>query len=89
MFEVFKAVQNLTDSSDAVTLATYLTIIEFANDGVKYLELRSTPRGKWYIEAILKGIETAMNSSDIIVRYLPSIDRARPLHHVESVLGMV
>ena len=35
VFSVFKTVQNLTDSPEAVTLATQLTIKEFAEDGVK------------------------------------------------------
>ena len=56
VFAVFKIVQNLTTTPEAVTLATKLTIVEFARDGVKYLELRSTPRAKWYVEAILAGI---------------------------------
>jgi hypothetical protein len=87
VFSVFKLVQNLTDSAEAVELATFLTIEEFFNDGIKYLELRSTPRGKWYIQAILTGIEKASKQFDIIVRYLPSIDRARPISHIDEVLG--
>ena len=34
----------MTDSAEAVELAAFLTAREFAEDGVKYLELRSTPR---------------------------------------------
>ena len=47
----------LTDSAEAVELAAFLTASEFAEDGVRYLELRSTPRGKWYVEAVLEGLE--------------------------------
>lgn len=59
-------------------------IKEFADDGVKYLELRSTPRGedatgmtkKTYVESILEGIKQSKEENvDIDVRYLISIDR--------------
>lgn len=49
--------EELTDSAEAVELAAFLTASEFAEDGVRYLELRSTPRGKWYVEAVLEGLE--------------------------------
>jgi len=87
VFAVFKKVQMLTDTAKAVELATYLTIKEFFADGVKYLELRSTPRGKWYVEAVLAGMQKAMDHIQIVVRYLPSIDRARNLEHVQLILG--
>jgi len=89
VFAVFKKVQMLTDTAKAVELATYLTIKEFFADGVKYLELRSTPRGKWYVEAVLAGMQKAMDHIQIVVRYLPSIDRARNLEHVQLILEMV
>lgn len=53
----FDSGEELTDSAEAVELAAFLTASEFAEDGVRYLELRSTPRGKWYVEAVLEGLE--------------------------------
>ncbi|KAK1338989.1 hypothetical protein QTO34_019658 [Cnephaeus nilssonii] len=59
-------------------------IKEFADDGVKYLELRSTPRRdnatgmtkKTYVESVLEGIKQSKQENlDIDVRYLISIDR--------------
>ncbi|XP_071464281.1 N6-Methyl-AMP deaminase isoform X2 [Marmota flaviventris] len=59
-------------------------IKEFADDGVKYLELRSTPRRendtgmtkKTYVESILEGIKQSKQENlDIDVRYLMAIDR--------------
>ena len=44
-FNVSKA---LTDTPEAVSLATYLTLKEFSEENVKYIELRSTPRSEWY-----------------------------------------
>ncbi|CAG5091563.1 Oidioi.mRNA.OKI2018_I69.PAR.g13135.t1.cds [Oikopleura dioica] len=88
VFDVFKAVQELTDSAEAVELAAFLTAREFAEDGVKYLE--STPRGKWYVEAVLRGIEKAeQGHPKIQVRFLLSIDRARGVEHVQAVLRLL
>lgn len=70
---------------------------EFAADGVVYLELRSTPRANQesgmtktsYIDAIIKGIESALGtlSRTIYVRLLLSIDRRQsPAEAMETVL---
>ena len=65
-------------------MVTKDVIKEFADDGVKYLELRSTPREenatgmtkKTYVESILEGIKQSKEEKvDIDVRYLISIDR--------------
>ena len=40
VFDAFKYIQALTDTQDAVTLATYLTLKEFSEENVKYIELR-------------------------------------------------
>ena len=56
VFDAFREIQKLTDTKEAVTLATYLTLGEFASDNVKYIELRSTPRSAWYGEAVIDGI---------------------------------
>jgi len=57
VFDAFRQIQKLTDTKEAVTLATYLTLGEFAADNVKYIELRSTPRSTWYGQAVLDGIK--------------------------------
>ena len=88
VFDAFKHIQALTDTQDAVTLATYLTLKEFSEENVKYIELRSTPRSEWYGKAVLEGIKKANFEFDIIARYLPSIDRSRSFDHVTSVLKM-
>lgn len=60
---MFKAVHALTTCPVAVSLATADVLREFEDDGVVYLELRSTPRevpGKMtkeeYVEAIIKSV---------------------------------
>ena len=58
---------------------------EFANDNVKYLELRTTPRAlpgglprSSYVSAVLQGLEDAdQDGLDITVRLLLAIDRGQ------------
>ena len=63
---------------------TYDVIHEFAEENVKYLELRTTPREvtatgmtkESYIESVLKAIEDCSKEGlDIVVRLLLAIDR--------------
>lgn len=59
---MFKILHELTDTAEAIYLATVDVIKEFADDNVRYLELRTTPRVingsmKTYIEAVLQAIE--------------------------------
>ena len=59
-------------------------IHEFADENVKYIELRTTPRAEpstgmtkeSYVETVLRAIDDCMNSDlDIIVRLILAIDR--------------
>ncbi|XP_069744833.1 adenosine deaminase-like protein [Narcine bancroftii] len=83
-FEMFKVIHQLTDSVEHIFMVTKDVIKEFAADGVKYLELRSTPREekstamtkKSYVEAVLEAIRQCKQEDvDIDVRFLLSIDR--------------
>ncbi|TPX35664.1 hypothetical protein SmJEL517_g01949 [Synchytrium microbalum] len=81
-FPLFKLIYALTDTPSAVTFATEQVILEFADDGVVYLELRSTPRRTTgmskdeYIQAMFAGIEACKGKNlDIIVRVILTIDR--------------
>uniref|UniRef100_F1N1T1 Adenosine deaminase like n=1 Tax=Bos taurus TaxID=9913 RepID=F1N1T1_BOVIN len=82
--QMFQIIHLLTTTPEDVLMVTKDVIKEFADDGVKYLELRSTPRGedatgmtkKTYVESILEGIKQSKEENvDIDVRYLISIDR--------------
>lgn len=54
---------SLTTTPAALTLATMLTLKEFEDDGVCYIELRSTPREtphmsrRQYVEALIHAIK--------------------------------
>ncbi|XP_003791813.1 adenosine deaminase-like protein [Otolemur garnettii] len=83
-FQMFQTIHQLTSSPEDILMVTKDVIKEFADDGVKYLELRSTPRRenatgmtkKIYVESILEGIKQSKQENlDIDVRYLMAIDR--------------
>ncbi|XP_069480861.1 adenosine deaminase-like protein isoform X2 [Ambystoma mexicanum] len=81
---MFRIIHQVTTTPEDILLITKDVIKEFADDGVKYLELRSTPREetstgmtkRTYVEAILEGIKQAKEESlDIDVRFLVALDR--------------
>ncbi|XP_037307848.1 adenosine deaminase-like protein [Pungitius pungitius] len=83
-FQVFKVIHQLVDSEEDILMVATDVIREFAADGVKYLELRSTPREekrtgltkKGYIESVIKAIKHCKSEGvDIDVRFLVAIDR--------------
>ncbi|XP_007533548.2 adenosine deaminase-like protein [Erinaceus europaeus] len=83
-FQVFQIIHQITTSPEDILMITKDVIREFAEDGVKYLELRSTPRKetatgmtkRTYIESVLEGIKQSKQENlDIDVRYLIAIDR--------------
>lgn len=83
-FQMFQVIHQLTTNAEDILMVTKDVIKEFADDGVKYLELRSTPRGenatgmtkRTYVESILEGIKQCKQENlDIDVRYLMAIDR--------------
>ncbi|XP_041066657.1 adenosine deaminase-like protein isoform X2 [Carcharodon carcharias] len=94
-FEMFKIIHQLTDSVEHIFMVAKEVIKEFAADGVKYLELRSTPREesttgmtkKSYVEAILEAIKQCKQEGvDIDVKFLLSIDRrGGPIVAMETV----
>ncbi|XP_077599284.1 N6-Methyl-AMP deaminase [Stigmatopora nigra] len=83
-FQVFKVIHQLVDTEEDLFMVATDVIKEFAADGVKYLELRSTPREekktgltkKSYVDTILKAIRQCKEDEvDIDVRFLVAIDR--------------
>jgi adenosine deaminase len=85
----------LTDDIEAIKLITKDVIDEFANDGVKYLELRSTPR-KYedtdiqtkndYVRAVLSVINQPRD--DIIVKLILSVDRRNTLDEAMEAVDL-
>lgn len=82
-FEMFKVVHKIVDNPEAVYEATKDVIREFAGDGVKYLELRTTPKNAgsmskdMYMASVIQAINESNNDTglEILTRLLVSIDR--------------
>ncbi|KAK1157882.1 adenosine deaminase-like protein isoform X2 [Acipenser oxyrinchus oxyrinchus] len=83
-FQVFEVIHQLTDRVEDIFTVTTDVIKEFASDGVKYLELRSTPREekstgltkRKYVETVLEAIKHCKQEGvDVEVRFLVAIDR--------------
>ncbi|NXU47498.1 ADAL protein, partial [Turnix velox] len=87
-FQMFQIIYQITTSPEDILLITKDVIKDFADDGVKYLELRSTPRDenstgmtkRMYIETVLEGIKQCKEEGlDIDVRLLIAINRSSGL----------
>lgn len=94
-FVIFPLLHYITDNPEALRITTRDVICDFHQDGVKYLELRSTPRevsGRMskadYCESIISGITESMGSMDIIVRFLLSIDRRKLAETFDSTVQL-
>ncbi|XP_030646825.1 N6-Methyl-AMP deaminase [Chanos chanos] len=83
-FQVFKVIHQLVDTEEDILMVAKAVIREFAADGVKYLELRSTPRSEEktgltktkYVETVLEAIRQCKQEGvDIEVRFLIAVDR--------------
>ncbi|XP_066996474.2 adenosine deaminase-like protein [Anabrus simplex] len=94
-FQLFNITQSLTSHPAAVFKATQDVIQEFANDGVIYLELRSTPREVPGVMSKLEYIKTIaeaiLNSScqGILVKLIVSLDRRQGKQVAEENLDLV
>ena len=97
-FIMFRMIHTLVNDEDSVQLVAYDVVKEFADDGVVYLELRTTPRAnpssgmtkQSYVEAVLCGIDKATSecSEAIHVRLLLSIDRRQSLQEALDTIDL-
>uniref|UniRef100_G1Q2J3 Adenosine deaminase domain-containing protein n=1 Tax=Myotis lucifugus TaxID=59463 RepID=G1Q2J3_MYOLU len=83
-FQMFQIIYQPTTSPEDILMVTKDVIKEFADDGVKYLELRGTSRSenatgitkRTYVESVLESMKQSKEENlDVEVRYLISIDR--------------
>ncbi|KAK3675301.1 hypothetical protein LTR78_004811 [Recurvomyces mirabilis] len=97
-------IYQLLDDIESVQEATRSVIRDFATDGVKYLELRTTPREHAqtgmtkasYVHAVHEVIQTHNNSYDVVceqshdikVYLILSIDRKMTLEQANEVLDL-
>lgn len=102
-FKIFDTyIYALVNSPETVTWATQSVLEAFETDGVKYLELRTTPREcvetgmtkERYLEAVLKGIEefdslsASSSSNSLSTRLILSIDRRNSLEQAMQVIDL-
>ncbi|KNC76385.1 hypothetical protein SARC_11113 [Sphaeroforma arctica JP610] len=80
-FDVFRAIHALTGSEEAISIVAKDVVQGFANDGVRYLELRTTPKdtptSAEYVRTVIDALKTAQDKHQgaIVVRLILSIDR--------------
>lgn len=102
-FKIFDTyIYALVNSPETVTWATQSVLKAFETDGVKYLEVRTTPREcvetgmtkEKYLEAVLKGIEefdslcASSSSNNLSTRLILSIDRRNSLEQAMQVIDL-
>lgn len=82
-FLKFKFAHNLTDTKEALKLATECMISDFAAENTIYLEIRTTPKENdhlsrlEYLEAIIEGIQDSEKKfPKTLVKLIASINRA-------------
>ncbi len=98
VFAMFPLAQRLTSFPEAVRMAVRGVAEEFREDGVRYLELRSTPRAtdkmteEEYVEALVNEIiqinEQEEQGKHIRVRLLLSIDRRQGLKKAANTVSL-
>jgi len=95
-FPIFNTVYRLTDNLKSIEYITRNVLEEFALDGVRYIELRSTPRQnlekgmskKNYAETVISVINEINKKGDIIVRLILSIDRKSTLEQAMDTVNL-
>ncbi|KAJ8969335.1 hypothetical protein NQ317_014596 [Molorchus minor] len=91
-FELFKIAHLATKNPDSVYLAAQSVIKDFADDNVRYLELRTTPRAEdgmtkeEYIESVVKAIK---DSKKPLVKLILSVDRRHDILVSQNTVAVI
>ncbi|ORX47012.1 Metallo-dependent hydrolase [Hesseltinella vesiculosa] len=94
-FDLFKFIYQLTDDEDSVAFATEQVMAEFAKDGVRYLELRTTPRANpakgmtktSYLQTVTATLKERCPQG-MTVNLIISIDRRNTLEEAQQVVDL-
>ncbi|KAI8339476.1 hypothetical protein BC941DRAFT_420591 [Chlamydoabsidia padenii] len=94
-FSLFKFIYQLTDDETAVAFATQKVMEEFAADGVRYLELRTTPRANpnkgmtkaSYLDTVIQTIQQQC-PVDMVTKLIVSIDRRNTLQEAQEAVDL-
>ncbi|ORX84949.1 Metallo-dependent hydrolase [Anaeromyces robustus] len=95
-FPLFNTVYRLTDNIKSIEYIARNVLEEFSNDGVRYIELRSTPRKNTekgmtkqsYAETLISVINEVNKKGNIIVRLILSIDRKSTLEEAMETVNL-
>mgnify|MGYP003885743775 CR=1 FL=1 len=95
-FAIFKVIHAVVRTPDIVQRIAMECVLDFAYDGCRYLELRSTPRrdvmtARQYVKAVEDGIQAAQDTlaeNAITVRLLLSINRAQSVANAEATVDL-
>ena len=90
-FALFDSIHSVVTTREAVERIARETVSDFALDGVRYLELRTTPRrdvmsAREYVDAIERGVLRA--TPRCVVRLLLSINRAQSVADAEATVDL-
>ncbi|EDV43317.1 uncharacterized protein Dana_GF16581 [Drosophila ananassae] len=94
-FKKFSFVHELTSTVEGLRYATELAVRDFDKDNVQYVEIRTTPKAnsnysrRDYLQTVIDAIRTAREKYPrILVKLLPSINRAEPLAAAEETVSL-
>lgn len=89
-FDLFKIIYQITDTEESLRLITRKVIESFRDDGVVYLELRTTPRKADTMtrEAYIDAVMSALKVDGIVVNLILSIDRRMNVHDAEEIVDL-
>lgn len=93
-FKLFDVIHKCTATLAAVRRIAREVVEDFANDGVVYLELRTTPRcgdgfsSEDYVDTVLDGIREAQIGRAIVAKLLLSINRRQSVAAAEQTVQL-
>mmetsp|Transcript_20890 Transcript_20890/g.40961 ORF Transcript_20890/g.40961 Transcript_20890/m.40961 type:complete len:342 (+) Transcript_20890:438-1463(+) len=94
-FDLFGTIHNAVQNTRAVQIIARGVVADFAQDNVRYLELRSTPRStpemskEDYLLALVEAVTMAGEEHNVMVKLIVSIDRAKPVADAYDTLKVV
>eukprot|EP00049_Salpingoeca_infusionum_P027220 m.31151 g.31151 ORF g.31151 m.31151 type:complete len:389 (+) comp9376_c0_seq1:63-1229(+) len=86
-FSLFPVIHQLLTTKDAIMKATRDVLREFKEDGVVYVELRTTPRAnpetgmtkEAYLDTVIEAMNAASHEYEILAALVVSVDRSKSI----------
>lgn len=95
-FRLFSVIHEITDSPEAIKMATTDVITDFYNDGVCHLEIRSTPKEvagtmsqRLYVQSVLAAIKECKDTFPAMsMKLILSVNRGNPVSIAEETVNL-